>query len=73
MNDTPRTNEAAGTPSNNWQATAERLFKCSAQLERENNQLRAALVFAANVIESGRELRDLAQEMRDAAKAQPEI
>jgi hypothetical protein len=54
MNDTPRTNESAGTPSNDWEATAERLFDCSAKLERENNQLRAALKFYADPQSYGR-------------------
>lgn len=40
MTDTPKTSEAAGTLSNNWEATAERLFNCSQALERENAKLR---------------------------------
>lgn len=43
MNDTPKTSEAAGTPSNNWEATAERLFECSQALERQNNRYRETL------------------------------
>lgn len=43
MNDIPKTSEAAGTPSNDWEKTAERLFECSAKLERENARLREAL------------------------------
>jgi len=38
MKDIPQTSEAAGYPSNDWQATAERLFECSAKLERKNNR-----------------------------------
>ena len=34
MNDIPKTSKAAGYPSNDWQATAERLFDCSAKMER---------------------------------------
>jgi hypothetical protein len=43
MSDTPKTSEAAGEPSHNWDATAERLFECSCALERENNRLRDSL------------------------------
>lgn len=42
MSDTPRTSEAAGMPSTDWEATAERLFKCSATLERELDYAHAA-------------------------------
>ena len=35
MSDTPRTDAACGVPSNDWEATANRLCECSMQLERE--------------------------------------
>ena len=54
MNDIPKTSEAAGTPSNNCEATAERLFECSAKLERENARLRCAIQTAIDYA-NGRE------------------
>ena len=43
MNDTPKTSEAAGTPTKNWESVAERLFECSRALEHENNRYRETL------------------------------
>lgn len=42
MTDTPRMNSAAGVPTRNWEAVAERVYDMGCELERENAAMRAA-------------------------------
>lgn len=77
MNDIPKTSEAAGVPSKDWEATAQRLFECSAALERENNRIRKSLesleYFARNRNETRITLRNGIQNVLRSlnAPAQP--
>jgi len=41
--ETPRMNNAAGTPTKDWEKVAERLYDEGCNLERENNELRKVL------------------------------
>ncbi len=68
MSDIPQTSEAAGYPSNDWQATAERLFECSAKLERQLTGLRDAARYAESVFRAHNECRDHSLGMEKAVE-----